>query len=357
MIIRNRILLAAAVFSVYSASALAEEMDHSQHDAHSMETHSGHVGAFAHIHHQHPEGDWMVEYRAMRMSMDGLLNGTDSVGKKDISGALPGMPPTQDPSKPYRMAPTEMTMDMHMLMAMYGWTERVTLMGMATYLDNEMDMVMHMPAMDMFGTMETDGFGDTMVGVMINSSDRVTSSLALSIPTGSIDEWVDVTMTGMNTSLTNRVKAGYPMQLGSGTWDLTPSITYALAGERIGVGFQGSYTWRIGENDNDYTLGNAIEVITWAKHAINQRLLGTFKFTYLNWGRIDGRDPELNATLSPVNDSRATGGERLDMSIGLNGFFGDGHSVGIEFGLPVYQDLNGPQMETDWMLSLSYQYM
>ena len=299
----------------------------------------------------------MVEYRAMRMSMDGLLNGTDSVGKKDISGALPGMPPTQDPSKPYRMAPTEMTMDMHMLMAMYGWTERVTLMGMATYLDNEMDMVMHMPAMDMFGTMETDGFGDTMVGVMINSSDRVTSSLALSIPTGSIDEWVDVTMTGMNTSLTNRVKAGYPMQLGSGTWDLTPSITYALAGERIGVGFQGSYTWRIGENDNDYTLGNAIEVITWAKHAINQRLLGTFKFTYLNWGRIDGRDPELNATLSPVNDSRATGGERLDMSIGLNGFFGDGHSVGIEFGLPVYQDLNGPQMETDWMLSLSYQYM
>jgi hypothetical protein len=355
-------MLLATTIGLFSAAVSGEQTDHSQHDAQTMEAHGGHTGAAAHIHHQHPKGDWMVEYRYMRMSMGGLLNGTDSVDTKAISGVFPGMPPTRDPSKPYSMAPTGMDMDMHMLMAMYGWTERVTLMGMAKYLDNKMDMVMHMPVMDMRGTMETKGFGDMMVGAMINSSERVTSSLALNIPTGSIDEWVNVTMTGttpmgMTNSLTNRVKAGYPMQLGSGSWDLTPSITYALAGERIGVGFQGSYTWRIADNNNDYRLGDAFEIITWAKHAINQSLLGSFKITYAHWDRIDGQDMEMNPTLSPVNDPRATGGSRLDMSIGLNSFFGDGHSVGIEFGVPVLQNLNGPQMEADWMLSLSYQHM
>jgi hypothetical protein len=359
---RCRILI-AAVLHILPAAAFAADGDEHIHDAHTMEAHGAHTGAAAHIHHQHPKGDWMFEYRFMRMSMDGLLDGTDGVDTRDISGVFPGMPPTQDPSKAYRIAPTEMTMDMHMVMVMYGWTDRVALMGMATYLDNEMDMVMHMPAMDMTGTMETDGFGDSLVGVMIQSSDRLTASLGLSIPTGSIDERLDFTMTGTNPmtgmtqSITNRVKAGYPMQLGSGTWDLIPSVTYAMAGEKLGAGVQASYTWRVGENDNDYTLGNLIEVITWAKHAVNQFLLGTIKFSYAHWGRMDGQDPEINPSIAPTTDPRATGGSRVDVSLGLNGFVGNGHSFGIEFGAPIYQDLNGPQMETDWILSLSYQFM
>lgn len=348
--------MALATVALTSASAVAE-IDHSTHDADSMEAHGAHVGAAAHIHHHHAKGAWMLDYRFMQMHMDGLRSGTSDVDSRDISGVLPGMPPVQDPSKPYRMAPTEMTMDMHMLMVMYGWTDNLTLMGMAMYRDNEMDMVMHMPAMDMVGTMKTDGLGDSLVGFMIQSSDRVTSSLSLSIPTGDIDERVEMTMIGPNMAITNNVKAGYPMQLGSGTWDLTPSVTYALAGDRIGAGLQASYTWRIGENDNDYTLGNQFEVISWAKHAINQYLLGTLKFTYKHWGRIDGQDPELNPAMAPTTDPRASGGSRLDASLGLNGFFANGHSLGVEFGVPLYQDLNGTQMDTDWMLSLTYQYM
>ena len=29
-----------------------------------------------------------------------------------------------------------------------------------------------------------------------------------------------------------------------------------------------------------------------------------------------------------------------------------GHRLGIELGLPVYQNLNGPQMAGDWMLTV-----
>jgi hypothetical protein len=143
--------------------ALAEEMDHSEHD---MTTHSAHTGAAAHIHHSHGDGDWMVEYRFMRMSMGDLLDGTDTVNTKDISGVIPGMPPMKDPSKQYRLAPIDMTMDMHMLMLMYGLTESTSLMAMASYRDNEMDIVMHTPMGDRFATTKTDGLGDALVGIM-----------------------------------------------------------------------------------------------------------------------------------------------------------------------------------------------
>jgi hypothetical protein len=341
--------------------ALAETDDHSGHD---MTGHSAHTGAAAHIHHSHGKGDWMFEYRFMRMSMDGLLNGTDTVNTRDISGVLPGTPPLPDPSKDYRMAPTDMTMDMHMLMVMYGVTQRTSVMAMASYLDNEMDMVMHMPMMDMFGTMETDGFGDALLGIMTKLNPDWTASLSVSLPFGDIDQRVDMEMTGINpvTDMTvtvnnTNVKAGYPMQLGSGTFDLIPGITYADSTDKFGWGFQASYLLRLGENDNDYSLGDIAEVFGWAKYVISPRLLVSGKLGYRDWDRIDGQDPELNPSVAPTTDPNATGGKRLDVSLGLNGFFGNGHSVGVEVAVPTYQDLNGPQMETDWIVSLAYQYM
>lgn len=349
--------------------ANAQDMDHSDHD---MTDHSAHTGASAHIHHNHGKGDWMLEYRFMRMSMDGLLNGTDSVNTRDISGVLapPPVPPLSDPRKDYRMAPTEMTMDMHMLMFMYGFTDRFSLMAMGSYLDNEMDMVMHMnnlsgmPVMDMFGTMKTDGFGDTLVGLMGKLNDQWTASLGVSLPTGDIDQRVDMVMTGTNpttgmtmTVTNENMKAGYPMQLGSGTYDLVPSVTYSYATGNFGWGFQGSYRLRLDENDNNYTLGDVAEVFGWGKYVISQNLLVSGKLTYIDWGRIDGQDPEIPPAMAPTSDPDATGGQRLDISVGLNGFFGNGHSLGVEVAVPTYQDLNGPQMETEWIVSLAYQYM
>ncbi|MDH3510581.1 MAG: hypothetical protein OER85_06950 [Gammaproteobacteria bacterium] len=341
--------------------ALAEEMDHSDHD---MTTHSAHTGAAAHIHHSHGDGDWMVEYRFMRMSMGDLLDGTDTVNTKDISGVIPGMPPMKDPSKQYRLAPVDMTMDMHMLMLMYGLTESTSLMAMASYRDNEMDIVMHTPMADRFATTKTDGLGDALVGIMTKINPRWTASVSISLPFGDIDQRFDVVftgidpVTGMPVSMTNtNVKAGYPMQLGSGTFDLIPGITYSDATDNLGWGFQASYTERLGENDNDYSLGNVAEVFGWAKYVISSNLLVSGKATYKNWRRIDGQDPELNPELSPVTDPNATGGQRLDLSVGLNGFFGAGHSIGLEVGVPVYQDLNRYQMEAEWIVGLSYQYM
>lgn len=353
------------------AAAQGGEEDHSQHDMsghdmsdHDMSGHAAHTGATEHIHHHHQSGAWMVEYRFMSMYMDGLLDGTHSISSTDISGALPGTPPTRDPTKPYMMAPVDMTMDMHMLMVMYGMTPRLALMVMGTYRDNDMSMIMHMPMMDMTGDMKTNGFGDSLLGVMYTpDSGGWTASLSVSLPTGSVDETVHMTMggtdpmTGDLVTITNTLRAPYEMQLGSGTWDLIPSVTYKGSENRLGWGGQASYKWRLGENSEDYTLGNVVDAVGWLRYTVADPVILSGKLRFLNRGRVSGRDPAMNPMMSPSADPNAQGGTRLDLSAGMNTFFGEGHSIGLEFGVPVYQDLNGPQLEADWVLSLTYQYM
>ncbi len=369
MWVRTLCLLGASlVLLPLGVMAQSEMEDHSGHDmgdhaAHDMSEHATHTGAASHIHHQHEQGSWMLEYRFMRMSMDGLRDGTDSVDSRDISGALPGTPPMRDPEKPYMMAPVDMTMDMHMLMLMYGLTPRLSLMAMGSYRDNDMTMIMHMPMTDMTGDMQTDGLGDSLIGAMYVLNDAWTTSLSLSIPTGSVDETVTMTMTGtdpmtgMPMSVTSTTRASYPMQLGSGTWDLIPSITYAVAHDRLGWGGQASYVWRTGENDEDYTLGDVIEAFGWVKYAVSPAFLLSSKLRLVDRDDISGQDPALNPAMSPAADPNAQGGTWLNASIGLNTFVGKGHSFGVEFEVPLYQDLNGPQLETDWTVSLTYQFM
>ena len=53
------------------------------------------------------------------------------------------------------------------------------------------------------------------------------------------------------------------MQLGSGTFDFTPGLTYVQTFSDWSWGTQGKYTLRISDNDNGYTLGDKLAVTAW----------------------------------------------------------------------------------------------
>ena len=81
--------------------------------------------------HRHHEGELMLSYRYMQMQMEGNLIGEDSVSPDTIATTVPNRffgRPMQPPT--LRIVPTEMSMEMHMLSAMFGVTDTVTLMGM-----------------------------------------------------------------------------------------------------------------------------------------------------------------------------------------------------------------------------------
>jgi len=62
----------------------------------------------------------------------------------------------------------------------------------------------------------------------------------------------------------------------------------------------------------------------------------------------------------PTADASLRSGSRVDALLGLNiqltEGFTKGHRLAIEGGLPIYQHLDGPQLETDWLITAGWQY-
>ncbi|MGD8568015.1 MAG: transporter [Gammaproteobacteria bacterium] len=347
---RQSLIIAAVtsgVLALTPAVNAAEEMDHSQMDHsqmdhgsmdHSQMDHSAAAQAGGHVHHSHGAGQWMFEYRYMSMDMEDLLDGSDSISNSDALAA-----------GSYSMVPTTMTMNMHMLMAMYGFSHQWSGMVMLNYLDNEMDMV---NGMGMKTSMDTSGIGDTLVGAMYKIDNAWTAALSLSIPTGATDEMV--------TMMGNDRPAPYGMQLGSGTYDLIPSITYKASQGPWTYGGQAEYTLRTGENDEEYTLGDKLEISAWGKFALNKIVALGGRLNYLNANEIDGINPKIMKPggnfMAPTDDPANYGGTRLDLGVDVTAQTGP-HTFGISYAVPIQQDVNGIQLETQSILTLSYMFM
>lgn len=316
--------------------------------------------------HRHKKGEWMTSYRFMYMDMAGNRDGTDTFSNNEIAttvpnkfAGLPMMPPT------LRVVPDDMTMKMNMIGGMYGLSDRVTLMAMGMYTTNDMNHTTYMGGMgtNVLGefNVETSGFGDTTIGAIIGLDDgktphqQINVGLSLSLPTGSIEETAQV-LTPMNMQPTLRTP--YAMQLGSGTFDLKPSITARTLKGKWSLGGQASAIIRLDKNDEDYSLGNKFEATFWAAYefipsfSISGRLRGE------TLGAIDGQDSNIMAPVQTA-DPANYGGEKIEGLIGFNyvgqkGFL-RGQRVALEAGIPLYQDLNGPHMETDLTLQLGWQ--
>lgn len=318
--------------------------------------------------HMHKQGEVMFSYRFMRMDMEGARIGADPVSPDTIVTTVPNRfagAPMQPPT--LRVVPLQMTMDMHMLGAMYAPADWLTLMAMGSVFSNGMDHVTYQGGLGtaVLGNFRTEssGFGDTQVtGLVrlfesdaIGTRHRAHLNLGLSLPTGSITE-TDQILTPLGTTPTPRLP--YPMQLGSGTFDLRPGVTYTGASEEFSWGAQYQATLRTGENDEGYTLGDRHDATAWAQWGPASWIAFSGRVAFRTQDRIDGIDPLTAAPVQTANPD-FQGGERIDVGAGVN-FAGqhgliEGHRLAVEILFPVYQDLNGPQLETDWTLTVGWQ--
>ncbi len=84
------------------------------------------------------------------------------------------------------------------------------------------------------------------------------------------------------------------------------------------------------------------------------------RLTARSTGRVDGRDPNIVAPVQTADPS-FQGGDRADLGVGINLSGQEGSRRGLRFGgelgIPIYQDLNGPQMEADWSFTAVLRYM
>jgi len=328
----------AAVLAVFAAAVQADAHHrHATHLGHLSQAPAGVMGD-----HVHYSGDWMFSYSYRYMHMDGMRDGSDGVSDGEVLAD-------------YMVAPLRMDMEMHMLGAMYALNDSFNLMVMLPYVRKNMD---HITRMGARFTTRSQGVGDVKLSALHALSRQphrnIVLSLGVSMPSGDIDER-DATPAMTDARLP------YPMQLGSGTWDLLPGVTY--------TGHFGAWSWggqllgtvRLGDNDEDYTLGDRLELTGWASYRLAPAWSASLRLAGQGWGDIDGEDPQLNPVLVPTADPQLQGGRRLDVLAGVNLFLPGGgvgaNRLALEAGLPVYEHLDGPQMSADWLLTANWQLL
>jgi len=78
------------------------------------------------------------------------------------------------------------------------------------------------------------------------------------------------------------------------------------------------------------------------------------------WGNVHGADPNIDPTVDAEGDPHRQGGRRVDLLMGMNFFVPTGILKGtrvmMEAGLPVYENLDGPQLSTRWLFSAGVTY-
>lgn len=327
--------------------------------------------------HTHHAGGWMLSYRYMHMSMDGI-------NASDMEASMAG----------YSVVPTEMTMDMHMLGAMYAPSDKLTLMLMTNYVLKDMDMRsiggpsshnhamqqmgMHMNHRNQNGHMmshsehmatesgshgsshgghgnhshSTEGWGDTVLSALYSIFKGETLnahvSLGIGLPTAEVEE-------RMHGSY-----QPYGMQLGNGVWDLRPSITVNGLQDRFAWGAQASGRISLeSENDAGFRYGDQLAATLWASLPIQQAFALSARLLYQYTGDLEGQYDQMSHAASTPFGTENYGGENLIGALG-GSFTGqegwiEGHRIAFEFLYPLDQDLNGIQMETEYSFILGWQ--
>ncbi len=86
-------------------------------------------------------------------------------------------------------------------------------------------------------------------------------------------------------------------------------------------------------------------------------LSGNARASFETMDKINSSDPLITAPVQTA-DPDNYGGEIAELGLGFNitpvNAHLSGHQIGIEAAIPVYQDLNGPQMESDWNITAGW---
>lgn len=315
-------------------------------DAHRPDSHAP-IGVMGD--HTHEAGEWMLSYRWMYMNMDGQRAGTDSLSSHQVYDLG------------YDIAATEMQMDMHMFSIMFAPTDNLTLMTMLNYVEKDMQMSANPHAHSSSGHggghsgnfgHSSSGLGDISVGALYkiydNHCQRVHLNLGLGLPTAEVDK-----------------KQGgaylpYGMQLGSGTWDLLPGVTYLGQHGPLSWGAQGSAAIRLeSSNESGFAYGDGFNLTNWVAYCLSDAVSVSGRWNYSYSEDIRGHYNGPHGHTAPPNFQPNYGGHVLEAGLGLNIYFrkgfAKGHRLAVEGLVPVYQDKNGVGMDQEFSAVVAWQ--
>jgi len=300
----------------------------------------------------------------MFMEMGPLRDGNSDILSTTLVGMANG--------KTFPSVPRSMQKHMTMIGGAYSFTDKFAVMAMTNYTANSMPMEVK-PSMGANFTMKSDGIGDiTLLGKYRLYADdplvptsQLSTVFGISIPTGNIEKkFSNSTVSGVNGTL-----LPYKMQLGSGTVDPIIALTYQGSRDPFWWGVNTKLQAHIYDNIQGYRRGQEFFYDFYFmkqvhdKWVIHTQLNGSWEGRISREaysGRILGHghkntSPTTNFT-SPLFDPHNYGGHKVGISLGAQFQPTPMQIIELTATLPLYQNLNGPQMRDNWMLRLSYYF-
>lgn len=308
------------------------------------------------ISHVPPKGNWMLNYTFMEMQMGQNYSGSVAIDNSTIFNT-------------YLMAGKNMKMDMHMVMAMYGISDRLSLMIHFNYQDNSMQMeqfngsthIHNHSSSDMNysannSKMSTSGIGDSKITAIykfkISDHSSILAGLGGNIPTG------NYRIRGNPHGISENERFPYIMQTGTGSVDFTPSITYLNSNNKIAWSVQLMATIRPFKNSVGYHYGNEFNLNAWMSYRIASFLTSSIRMEDISCTNLTGKDQTIYSLNEPSSDYRNYGGNKLSSYFGINIFLNSGilseSKLAFEYGIPIFQTYYGIQQKTKQAFILGY---
>lgn len=308
--------------------------------------------------HTHAKGEWMLAYRYMGMRMDGQLAGSRDISDKDALALVPGMGPMA-----MKAVGTEMTTHMHMVGGMVAISDTVTLAAGLPYITREMTSLSEST---MMGTpsyreaeMNTSGVGDLSVTALVKAYDsthfRVLWNLGVGFPTGSITEEDYMANAGQDMQLP------YGMQLGSGSYEFRPGLTFLGQQPDWSWGIQAKAAFALNDNDQGYRLGRRNELSGWLARVVSDSVSVSVLARYqMNHDIVgEAEDLMISPAMNPAADPDGRQRERVVAGLGVNWLARQGslkgHRLALEILAPVYERVDEPQLGLEHAIVLGWQ--
>lgn len=283
----------------------------------------------------HERGEWTFLYRYERYSFEGLMSGSRSVSNAEVASEYP-------------IVPLSHLEETHTFGVMYAPRDRFTLAFLLPYVDQSLTQINNLN----YEQETTDGIGDARLILMLpfirNGLQQTQFNVELSFPTGSI-----------RATGSDGARLPYLMQRGTGTWDVHYGLTYIGQRGIVSWGGQVGGEYRLNENSLGYRLGSVYQASGWLSGELASWLSVSGRLAWVRTGNIHGADPELDKSLSPLNNNMMQSGTLVQAGPGINvllPIFG-GQRLSAEVLFPLYQNLDGPQLRSDVTLTAGWQWI
>jgi opacity protein-like surface antigen len=292
-----------------------------------------------------------------------LYMGTNNVTPQQVATMLPGW--YWNPTTHYTIMPQAMFAEAQAFSLAYGIMPDLSIVIASGTQEKHSHLVTFYGSSNLVerGTSfpGTDSLLDSQAALIWRAYEdkinRVKINLGMGFPTGS-----DHNMGGAVMNTTGGYNVGwafYGMQTGWGTYNLLPGILYAgvLDGWTWGLCYRA--TIPLGVNSEGYRWGTYQDASGWVGYSWIRGLTTTLRLGLNVQSQITGAGWLETGKLPSANPEN-WGGKWLSVFGGadIDGklFGAPGFSIGLEAGVPVYQNINGPQLARVWQAGMALRW-